>query len=105
MYNITFFAPKDAVEAVKEALFAVGVGKIGNYDQCSFEVEGVGQFRALAGANPTIGKVGELEKIPEVRVEMVMEDAIIKIAIEALLKAHPYETPAYRVVKCIDMET
>lgn len=90
---------------MKEALFAVGVGKIGDYDRCSFEVEGTGQFRPLPGANPTIGKVGELEKIPEVRVEMVMDDTILKDAIKALLKAHPYETPAYRVVKCIEMDT
>ena len=102
MLKLTFYVPVDSCEAVKNALFDVGVGRIGNYDRCSFETLGTGQFRALEGANPTIGKVGDVEKIPEVRVEMVMEDHILSVAVKALKNSHPYETPAFDVVKCME---
>ncbi|MEA9358562.1 hypothetical protein SHI21_20160 [Bacteriovorax sp. PP10] len=102
MLKLTFYVPVEFKEVVKNALFDVGVGRIGNYDRCSFETEGQGQFRALEGANPTIGKVGDVEKISEVRVEMVMDDHILSIAVKALKNSHPYETPAYDVVKCME---
>lgn len=103
MLKLTFYVPVESAEVVKQALFNVGVGKIGNYDMCSFETAGIGQFRALMGANPTIGKVGNLEKISELRVEMVMDDTILTSAIKALKLAHPYETPAFDVVKCLEV--
>lgn len=103
MLKLTFYVPKDSCESVKEALFRIGAGKIGNYDSCSFETEGWGQFRPLKGSNPTIGKMDKVEKVLEVRVEMVMNDNIVKEAIAALKAAHPYETPAYDVVKCMDV--
>ena len=103
MMKLTFYAPVEYCEAVKNALFNAGAGKIGNYDRCSFETVGTGQFKALDGANPTIGKVGTLEKISEVRVEMVMDDNILGEVIKALKAAHPYETPAYDVVKCLEV--
>lgn len=103
MLKLTFYVPLDSCEAVKNALFDVGVGRIGNYDRCSFETHGVGQFRALKGANPTIGKIGEIEKISEARVEMVMDDHILSMALKALKNSHPYETPAFDVVKCMEV--
>lgn len=99
MYKIAVFIPRSHLEKVKSALFLAGAGKIGNYDSCSFEYEGVGQFRACDGANPFLGKVGKLEKVDEVKVEMVCADHLIKEAILAMKSAHPYETPAYDVFK------
>ena len=103
MLKLTFNVPKESKDIVKEALFRAGAGKIGHYDMCAFETEGRGQFRPLVGANPSIGKVGDLEKILEVRVEMVLVDHILPEVILALKSSHPYETPAYDVVKCMDV--
>lgn len=103
MLKLTFYVPVDHKEKVKNALFNIGAGKIGNYDMCCFETQGTGQFRALEGANPTIGKIGNLENVPEVRVEMVLDDHILSRALEALNESHPYETPAYDVVKCLEV--
>lgn len=103
MMKLIFYVPVESAEAVKSALFSVGVGKIGHYDQCSFETLGVGQFRALKGANPSVGEVGILEKISELKVEMVLSDNILSEAVAALKKAHPYETPAYQVIECLDI--
>ena len=103
MLKLTFYVPIEAKEAVKNALFDVGAGKIGNYDRCSFETPGQGQFRALPNANPTIGKIGDVEIVSEVRVEMVMDDHILSSALQALMSSHPYETPAYDVIKCMEV--
>ena len=94
MYKIVFFVPESHLDHVKTAVFNVGAGHLGRYDQCCWQVAGTGQFRPLAGSNPYIGEVGKLEQVPEYRVEVVCEDALIKSAVKALQHAHPYEEPA-----------
>ncbi len=103
MYKIVFFVPESHKEAVKAALFAAGAGRIGRYDCCSWETLGQGQFRALDGANPFIGSVGETETVAEYRVELVCDDTLIQQAITAMKAAHPYEEPAYDVLKMADV--
>lgn len=102
MYKLAFFVPIDAAEAVKEAVFASGAGRIGDYEACCFQTRGTGQFRPLAGADPHIGQVGDLERVEEVKVELVCSDALIRDAVAALKAAHPYEEPAYEVWKLED---
>jgi hypothetical protein len=97
MYKLAFFVPVADAEAVKEAVFATGAGRIGDYEACCFQTPGTGQFRPLAGANPHIGRVGELERVEELKVELVCEDDLIHAAVAALRLAHPYEEPAYDV--------
>lgn len=99
MYKIVFFVPKTHKETVKQALFDAGAGRIGNYDSCAWETLGTGQFRAMQGANPFLGKIDQIEKVDEYRVELVCEDALIEDAIRAMKAAHPYEEPAYDVIK------
>ena len=101
MYKLTVFIPDAALEQVKSALFAAGAGSIGNYEQCCWQVQGVGQFMPLAGSNPNIGAQDKLETVEEWRVEMVVTNADIKQVVEALKQAHPYETPAYDVVEVL----
>lgn len=102
MYKLTVFIPEAALEPVKTALFSAGAGTIGNYEQCCWQVQGVGQFMPLAGSTPNIGTQDSLEKVNEWRVEMVVDDSAIHAVIAALKQAHPYETPAYDVIKVLD---
>ena len=102
MYKLTVFVPEEALEQVKSALFAAGAGKIGDYEQCCWQVQGSGQFMPLAGSQPNIGAQDKLETVDEWRVEMVVATARIKAVIEALKQAHPYETPAYDVIEVLD---
>jgi hypothetical protein len=87
------------LEIVKQALFAAGAGRIGDYDSCCWQVAGQGQFRPLAGADPFIGSQGKVETVEEYKVELVCDDASIAAAVAALKQAHPYEEPAYQVWK------
>jgi hypothetical protein len=78
-------------------MFAAGAGRIGDYDSCSWQSLGSGQFRPLEGADPYIGQQGKVETVQEYKVEMVCADELIKDAIAAMKQAHPYEEPAYDV--------
>lgn len=104
MYKLVFFVPESHLEEVKAAVFAAGAGKIGNYDQCCWQVLGRGQFRPLAGANPYFGKTDELACLPEYRVEMVCCDEYIRATIAALHAAHPYEEPAFDLSLLVNSE-
>jgi len=103
MYKLVFFVPESHLEEVKLAVFASGAGRIGDYDQCCWQVKGQGQFRPLAGANPFIGDIaadaeaGALETVDEYRVELVCADELVRPVVAAMRKAHPYEEPAYDV--------
>lgn len=102
MYKLSFFVPKTDLETVKDALFAAGAGRIGRYEHCCWQIEGQGQFRPLMGSDPAIGDVGTLERVAEFKVEMVCDDPHIDASIAALRCAHPYEEPAFDVIKLID---
>lgn len=104
MYKLAFYVPESHLEQVKSAVFAAGAGRIGNYDQCCWQVAGLGQFRPLAGSQAFIGEVNQLEQINEYRVEMVCADALIKAAVTALRQAHPYEEPAVDVWPLLEVE-
>ena len=97
MYKLCVFVPESHLTPVKTALFKAGAGKIGNYDQCCWQTLGQGQFRALENSQPFIGKQGQLEVVDEYKLELVVEDALIKSIIKEMKQAHPYEQPAYDV--------
>ena len=101
MYKLCFYVPESHLEEVKQAVFAAGAGRIGDYDSCCWQVLGQGQFRPLAGSNPFLGKQGAVETVPEYRVEMVCAAESIKGTVAALLDAHPYEEPAWDVVALV----
>lgn len=103
MFKITFYVPESHLEAVKSAMFAVGAGRQGHYDSCAWQVKGQGQFRPQGGATPFLGRVGELEAVDEYRVEMLCSDASLLPAVAALRDTHPYEEPAFDVIRLWDI--
>ena len=103
MYKICVYVPENYVEKVKHALFDAGAGRIGNYDSCCWQTEGIGQFRPLENSNPAIGSLNEVEHVREVKIELVCADDLVKQAIRAIKESHPYEEPAYDVWKLEDL--
>ncbi|MBF6236549.1 metal-binding protein [Nocardia otitidiscaviarum] len=91
--------PSTHTDAVRAALFAAGAGAVGNYREASWSVTGTGQFRPLDGAAPAIGAVGELQLVPEDRIEVVAPPAARRAVLTALRAAHPYEEPAFHVTE------
>jgi dinuclear metal center YbgI/SA1388 family protein len=100
---VAFVPVGPAITAVHQALSAAGAGSIGNYSHCSFASAGTGQFLPLAGADPTIGQVGKLERVAETRLEMVLPRGKRRAVIEALRAAHPYEEPAFDVFELAEL--
>ena len=97
MYKICLYVPEISVEKVKQALFDAGAGQIGNYDSCCWQTAGTGQFRPLTNSNPVIGTVNQLERVNEIKIELVCADDLVNSAIQAMKLAHPYEEPAFDV--------
>ena len=95
MYKLCFYVPESHLEQVKQAVFAAGAGRLGDYDQCCWQVAGQGQFRPLAGSTPHLGVQDQLEQVQEYRVEMLCAEDCMEQVICALRAAHPYEEPAF----------
>ncbi|CAM5204864.1 GTP cyclohydrolase 1 type 2 OS=Ureibacillus acetophenoni OX=614649 GN=SAMN05877842_102227 PE=3 SV=1 [Ureibacillus acetophenoni] len=95
LMKLAVFVPDGHADALRLALAKVGAGHIGNYDSCSFSSNGIGRFRALEGADPYIGEVGEMEETEEVKIEVVFPTSMKNKVLKAMLNAHPYEEPAY----------
>jgi dinuclear metal center YbgI/SA1388 family protein len=92
------FVPAENADAVREAMFAAGGGRIGDYSHCSWGVTGTGQFLPQEGASPAIGSVGTVERIPEDRVEVIAPARLAGHVLAAMRGAHPYEEPAFDIL-------
>ena len=97
--KVVTFVPEAAADKVLDALAAAGAGEIGDYARCAWTTAGLGTFLPNAGATPTIGTVGEVTRVDEIRIEMVLPRAARADVISALRTAHPYEEPAFDVLE------
>jgi dinuclear metal center YbgI/SA1388 family protein len=95
--KLVYFCPMNAHEKVRQAVFEAGAGTIGKYDNCSFNLQGKGTFKAGDDADPHVGEVGEMHTEKEMRVETVFPAFLQNKVLQALIKAHPYEEVAYDV--------
>lgn len=96
--KLVTFVPTSHVDIVRQALFNVGAGAIGNYDYCSFNSNGTGTFRASDKSNPYVGNIGSLHSEPEVKIEVIIPNIKKTESIQAILASHPYEEPAYDIL-------
>lgn len=99
LLKLVTFCPVKHYQQVRSAMFDAGAGHIGNYDSCSYNLEGNGTFRALEGADPFVGEPGKLHVEKEVRIEVVLPEYIRKQVVRALLGSHPYQEVAYDIYR------
>jgi dinuclear metal center YbgI/SA1388 family protein len=97
--KLVTFVPQPDAERVLDALAGAGAGAVGDYERCAWTTLGTGTFRPLPGAEPAIGRVGHVEHVDEIRLEMVLPRASRQDVLRALLQAHPYEQPAYDLLE------
>jgi dinuclear metal center YbgI/SA1388 family protein len=102
--KLVVFVPAGDADKVREAITTAGAGALGDYEACTFTSSGEGRFRPLPGANPTIGSVGDLETVDEVRIESVVDRRLREQVVAAMKAAHPYEEPAYDVVPLASLD-
>jgi|WetSurMetagenome_2_1015567.scaffolds.fasta_scaffold160877_2 dinuclear metal center YbgI/SA1388 family protein len=95
--KLVVFIPKEHAEKVRTAIFEAGAGQIGNYDSCSYNVEGLGSFKAGENTNPFVGQKGVLHFEKEIRFETIFPQYLQHNILNALFQTHPYEEVAYDV--------
>lgn len=100
--KLVWFVPEEALEATREAVFAAGAGRIGEYERCSWYTAGTGTFHGGEGTAPAVGERGREERVPELRVETVVPAERVPEVVAALRAAHPYEEPAYDVYPLVE---
>lgn len=96
--KLTTYVPKSEADILRNALFKAGAGNIGNYNNCSFNTEGIGTFMGNENSNPTKGKKGETQYEEEVQMSMIYEKNIEQKVLSTLFKTHSYEEVAYEVI-------
>jgi hypothetical protein len=95
--KLVVFVPTEALDAVRDAIFAAGAGRIGDYERCSWYTEGTGTFLGGEATDPSVGEKGREERVPELRLETVFPENRHDDVMAALRRAHPYEEPAFDV--------
>ena len=96
-HKVVVFVPEDHVDKVRTAMCKAGAGVIGDYSYCSFHAPGVGTFIPSEEASPFSGKIGSLNKEPELRLEVLTPSTALGDVLAAMKIAHPYEEVAYDV--------
>jgi dinuclear metal center YbgI/SA1388 family protein len=105
--KLIVFVPQTHAETVRQALASVGVGTVNspsyslttsNYTECFFQAPGEGLFRPLLGAKPALGRLGELTRVEEVKLEGIVTEGRVDRALRILKKVHPYEEPAFDLI-------
>jgi len=97
--KIVFYVPEDESANVKDALFKIGCGRVGKYENCSYSTSGNGTFKPLKGAKPHKGEINYIEEVKEERVEMIFPASIQRNVIKTLYQYHPYEEPAFDIIR------
>jgi dinuclear metal center YbgI/SA1388 family protein len=95
--KLAVFVPEANAENLRKALFDAGAGNIGNYDSCSFNLKGKGTFRALDGAKPYVGNIGEIHTENEIRTEVIYPFYQESKILNVMRKNHPYQEIAYDI--------
>ena len=95
--KLVVFVPREALDAVRAALFEAGAGRIGDYERCSWYTEGTGTFLGGEGTSPNVGRAGREERVAELRLETVFPVERQEEVLDALRRAHPFEEPAFDI--------
>lgn len=103
LYKLVWFVPREALDATRDAVFAAGAGRIGDYARCSWYAAGTGTFLAGEGADPSVGQVGVEERVAELRVETVVPVERAADVVRALRDAHPYEEVAFDLYPLVEL--
>ncbi|MEA1975245.1 MAG: Nif3-like dinuclear metal center hexameric protein [Bacillota bacterium] len=82
LYKISVFAPENAYELVKQSLLKYNVGEYKN-----------------RGRLASVSNSDKSENNEEVKIEMIIDNENLNLAIENMLRVHPYDVVPYDVIK------
>ncbi len=96
-FKMVVFVPEENANKVLDAIFNAGGGIIGEYEKCSFTLNGKGTFEGSENSNPAVGIKQNFETVDEVRLEVLIDEWKLNKVISQMIKAHPYEEPAFDI--------
>ena len=100
-YKIEVYLPIEALENIKQGLYKEGFGKIGDYEDCMSWYEIESSWKAMNGANPYLGEIGEIEVAKEYKLEFRCDECDLEKAINIIKENHPYEEVCINVIKVL----
>ena len=95
--NLITSVPIAQADALRSALFDVGGGSAGNYNNCSFNSEGFGTFKGNEKSNPVLESQNEMKGVEEIKIEIVFKKHLEAVILKTLKEYHPYEEVAYTI--------
>ncbi len=98
LLQLVTYVPVNDAEKVRQTLFDAGAGQIGNYSECSYNIEGKGTYKPNEKANPYLGKSGERHTEKEVRISVIFAKHLQPKVLQKLFETHPYEEVAYEII-------
>lgn len=98
LLKLKVYVPTNYTEKIRFALFSVGIGCIGKYDNCSFNFDGEGTFKAGEECTPFCGEKHRLHTERETCIEVILPTYLKQKVIKTLLQVHPYEEPAFDII-------
>lgn len=104
LFKVETYLPEEALEKIKSALYELGLGKVGKYDCCLTWFKVNSSWRPIQGANPYLGKVGEIEFATEFKIEFQCKESDLKAAILAIKSNHPYEEVCINVIPLFEVK-
>ncbi len=99
MYKLEIYAPESALEVIREMLLEMDAGHMGNYKGCLSYYPVTGIWYSGENTHPAIGTPGEWSREPEIKVEVNVEDSLIKDTVEKIRDVHPYEEPLINIIR------
>jgi hypothetical protein len=99
--KLVVFVPLESLDAVRDAIFAAGAGRIGEYERCSWYTEGTGTFFGGEATSPAVGERGMEERVSEARLETVFPAERQDDVVAAMRASHPYEEPAFDIYELV----
>lgn len=104
MFKIEVYVPYNFTDKIREVLNEIGVGKVGNYDNCVCVSEVKGMFRPLKGSNPYLGLENELCEVLENKIEGICSYDEIKNVVRSIKEVHPYDEPLINIIPILNIE-
>lgn len=103
LFKLEVYVPYNFTDTVREALNDIGIGKVGNYDNCICVIKVKGMFRPLEGSNPYLGFENQLCEVLENKIETICEKKDLKKVVKAIKKVHPYDKPLINIIPIMDV--
>lgn len=95
--KLTTYVPKNEAEQLRTSLFNSGAGSIGNYNNCSFNVDGYGTFNGNENSNPVKGEKGHIHTEAETKITITFPKHLETKVVNTLFQSHSYEEVAYEI--------